>query len=174
MYTVLARGTKTRAHGGVMVARMIDVERLRRKTLFEGLKDEQLAGVAAQARERHVAAGEVVIGEGEVGDRVYVLERGRVAITLSSADGGQAQVAVLARGARSEGIGDFFGEFCLFDLEPRSATVVAREASVILELEREGLYDLFERDVDLRINVALNIARVLAQRLRELNLGGGY
>ena len=150
---------------------MVDIERLRRKTIFEGLTDEQLDSLAAQTQERHYAAGDVVIRAGETGERVYVIERGCVEVLGPSAEtGGEPPVfARLSRGRTDEGVGDFFGEFCLFDLEPRTADVVAREATVLLELGRESLFDLFERDGELRITVALNVARVLAHRLRAAN-----
>ncbi len=149
---------------------MVDVERLRRKTLFEGLTDEQLDAVGAQCQERHYGAGDVVIRAGAIGERVYVLERGRVEVRRSIREGAAERVvSVLARGRETTGVGDFFGEFCLFDLEPRSATVVASESTVLLELGRETLFDLFGRDDELRITIALNVARVLAHRLRADN-----
>jgi CRP-like cAMP-binding protein len=80
-------------------------------------------------------------------------------------------VAVFEKGSYvDEGYaGDFFGEFSLVDLEPWSATAVARERTVLLELKRDDLYELFSRDVDLQIGMVLNIARVLSRRLRLRN-----
>jgi MFS family permease len=72
-----------------------------------------------------VAAGEVVLREGEDSDRFYVIDSGLVEVTQ---DG-----AVIRR----EGPGDFFGEIGLLRDVPRTATITAVEDSVLVALERD-------------------------------------
>jgi CRP-like cAMP-binding protein len=79
--------------------------------------------VGRLGRERH-GAGDVIVREGEVGDRFYVVERGGVAVAV----GGQP-LAML-------GEGDFFGEVALVQEVPRTATVTATGDVELLTLTR--------------------------------------
>ena len=73
-----------------------------------------------------VAAGHVIVREGDESDLFYVIESGRVQVT--AADG-----HVL----REEGPGEYFGEIGLLRDVPRTATITALESTVLLALERE-------------------------------------
>ena len=151
----------------------MEIESLRQKMLFLGLSDAQLQGIASVVRSRTFRPGEVVVRRGQLDDALYVIEKGSIELRVpaAAADGGERVVAVFEKGSYvDEGYaGDFFGEFSLVDLEPWSATAVARERTVLLELKRDDLYELFSRDVDLQIGMVLNIARVLSRRLRLRN-----
>ena len=65
-----------------------------------------------------------MITEGEVGDRFYLIESGRL-----DAVRGEALLTEMAAG-------DCFGEIALLRDVPRTATVIAREDSVLQALER--------------------------------------
>jgi MFS family permease len=73
-----------------------------------------------------VAAGDVVVSEGDESDRFYVIESGLVEVTQAG--------TVLRREDR----GDFFGEIGLLRDVPRTATVTAVEDTVLLALERDA------------------------------------
>jgi len=66
--------------------------------------------------------------------------------------------------------GAFFGEIALADPGPRSATVRADGDSVLLMLSLEALEAFFGEFADAEVVILRNIARVLAQRLRESNV----
>jgi CRP-like cAMP-binding protein len=138
--------------------------------LFLGLSDSQLQSVAGVIRSRTFRSGEVVVRKGDLDDALYIIERGSVELRTPES-GEEGVAAVFEKGSYvDEGYaGDFFGEFSLIDLEPWTGTVVARERTVLLELKRDDLYELFSRDIDLQIGVVLNIARVLSRRLRIRN-----
>ncbi|HSN06451.1 MAG TPA: MFS transporter [Candidatus Angelobacter sp.] len=99
---------------------------LRRVALFSPLEPQRLEAIAQQLGRREVAAGEVVIREGDSGDRFYIVESGR---TTATHDG---------RVLSSQGPGDPFGEIALLRDVPRTATVTADEPSVLLYLERDA------------------------------------
>ncbi len=149
----------------------MDLESLRQKMLFLGLSDGQLQSLSSVMRTRTFRAGEGVVQQGELDDTLYVIERGSVELRIQEEEGKSRVVSVLEKGSYvDEGYaGDFFGEFSLVGLEPWSAAVVARERTVLLELKRDDLYELFSRDIDLQIGMILNIARVLSRRLRLRN-----
>lgn len=150
---------------------MVDLDSLRQKMLFLGLSDAQLQALAQVARTRTFRPGEAVVRRGQMDDALYVIERGTVELRVPGADDAERTVAVFERGSYvDEGFaGDFFGEFSLVGLEAWSGTIVARERTVVLELKRDDLYELFSRDIDLQIGIVLNIARVLSRRLRLRN-----
>jgi MFS family permease len=98
---------------------------LRGTVVFAPLPAPQLEGVARHAAWLRVAAGTVVIREGEPGDRYYVLDRGAVRV-----DQGGRWLRDLSSP------GDAFGEIALLRGVPRTATVTATEASVLLAIDR--------------------------------------
>lgn len=149
---------------------MVDLDSLRHKMLFLGLSDAQLQRVASVVRTRTFRQGEAVVRKGQMDDTLYVIERGAVELRVPE-DGRERVVSVFEKGSYvDEGYaGDFFGEFSLVGLEAWSGSIRARERTVLLELKRDDLYELFSRDVDLQIGVVLNIARVLSRRLRLRN-----
>jgi CRP-like cAMP-binding protein len=145
----------------------VDIEILRRKMLFLGLTDAQLQLVAGILHTRLLKAREVLVQQGQMDETIYIVERGSV--ELRAIRDKQSRVtAVFQTGSYvDEGFaGDFFGEFSMLDLAPWQATVIARERTVLLEINREELYDLFSQDEDLKVGMVLNIARVLSRRLR--------
>jgi len=98
---------------------------LRRIPLFVPLDIPTVDHLALQLQERLVPAGTVVIREGDVGDRFYIIDEGQCAVTAAG-----AHVADLDSG-------QFFGEIALLKDVPRTATVTATKDSRLLSLERE-------------------------------------
>jgi MFS family permease len=98
---------------------------LRGLPLFAPLEPKSLELVAQQLVRVEVPAGEVVIREGDEGDRFYVIESGRASATFQG-----APLSVM-------GPGDPFGEIALLRDVPRTATVTADEPTVLLALERD-------------------------------------
>ena len=119
--------------------------------IFAETPDEILAEVAGLLREVEVNAGDRVIEQGELGDCMYVIVDGEVALTCD--------------GKRLATIGDreIFGEMSLLDSEPRSASVEALRSTHLLRLDQEELYDLMGQ----RVEIARGIIRLLSKRLRE-------
>ena len=84
--------------------------------------------------------GAVVVNERGYGDALYLIDKGRVAVRVASPEGDRVVADLRApRGGEISYEGDFFGEMCLLDLEPRCATVVAEESCVLWEINRCSL-----------------------------------
>jgi MFS family permease len=92
--------------------------------LFAPLERKSLELIAGQLQRVEVPAGEVLIAEGEPGDRFYLVESGQLRVTFAGRELGVAQ--------RGEPI----GEIALLRDVPRTATVTAVEPSVVLALDR--------------------------------------
>ncbi len=80
---------------------------------------------------RFLQAGQVVVKEGDPGTSMFVVLEGRVAVARES--GGGEPVIMEQLGA-----GEFFGELALLTGAPRTASVVALEDAVVLELSQSG------------------------------------
>ncbi len=98
---------------------------LRQNPVLSPLPAPQLESVARQVRWLTFEAGEVIISEGDRGDRYYVLASGAVRIT-------QAERFLRDLAAA----GDGFGEIALLRDIPRTATATASEPVVVIALER--------------------------------------
>ncbi len=101
------------------------LDRLEAVPMFAPLTPGVLESLARSLITVPVAAGEVVLREGEDSDRFYVIDSGLVEVTQ--------QGAVLRR----EGPGDFFGEIGLLRDVPRTATITAVNDTVLVALERD-------------------------------------
>jgi ATP-binding cassette subfamily B protein len=80
----------------------------------------------------------VVFRQFDVGDKFYVIARGRVRVSASTDDGVEHTLAVLQDG-------DNFGEVALLQDSPRNATVTSEAATVFLTLRRTSFQRLLER-----------------------------
>ncbi len=102
--------------------------------------------------------GQAVFHEGELGDRLYVIDSGAVKLGRRSPDGRENLLSVL-------GPGEMFGELSLFDPGPRTATASAVSDTVLLELSHDDLIVWLERYPA----VAQHLLEALARRLRRTN-----
>ncbi len=102
-----------------------ELELLRKVSLLSLLPEPTLESLARALKRVEVAAGDVLIREGDAGDVFYVVETGSVEVTKEG-----RHVAHL-------GPGDYVGEIALLRDVPRTATVTATSASVLQALDRE-------------------------------------
>lgn len=101
--------------------------------------------------------GEVIIQQGDVGDRMYVVQTGNVEVVLES-DGAERRLSTLKAG-------DFFGEMALFDKVVRSASVRALGEARVLTIDKRTLLKRISEDPLL----AYNLLRSMSTRVRDLN-----
>jgi hypothetical protein len=99
---------------------------LRAVPAFGPLALATVENVSRRVTEVRVDAGQVVIREGESGDRFYVIAEGVAAIECRGVP------------VRESGPGDFFGEIALLRDVPRTATVTALSDSVLFALDRDA------------------------------------
>jgi len=100
--------------------------------------------------------GEVIVREGEIGDRMYVIQSGRVRVTRN-AEGEEIHLTELKEG-------DFFGELAIIESEVRSATVRAFGDVMVLSIDKKN----FLRRVHEDPSLAYLIVQRLSQRIRQL------
>jgi diguanylate cyclase (GGDEF)-like protein len=95
---------------------------LRRAPLLKALPLNTLRSLIAESRERSLAPGEIVFEEGDPGQSMYVVVRGKVAISK--------QGKRIALG----GPGDCFGEMALIESKERSAGLFALSDATVIEI----------------------------------------
>jgi len=133
------------------------IELLRRAPILRLLDEEDLHRLASSMRRSSFGPGEIIVRQGEAGDSMFFIGKGKVTILFDSGDGVERQVAMMAGG-------DFFGEASLLTGEVRSATVQAVSRVDCYQLPKEGLHEFISHRSDL----VEDIANVMAQRQREL------
>lgn len=104
-------------------------------------------------------AGGTIFLEREPGDALYVVESGRVRISVRDADANDVTLSELRAG-------EFFGEMAVIDGGTRSASATAMEDTTLRCLRREA----FEAFLVEHPRAALDILRGLGARLRQTNL----
>lgn len=118
--------------------RLSPAELIRVVPLFRSLPADAAEKLAARARFVTFLPGDTVIGEGERGDALYVITRGRMQVTRREAEGPQALAEL--------GEGDFFGETALLGDQVRTATVQATTPATVLRLGRKDVLALAAED----------------------------
>jgi CRP/FNR family transcriptional regulator, cyclic AMP receptor protein len=101
--------------------------------------------------------GELIILQGEVGDCMYVVQSGKVAVFKVQGD------SEMHLGTMGEG--DFFGEMALLDREVRSASIRAVGEARVLKVDKRTFLSQVHADP----TIALRIVQKMSQRIRQLH-----
>ncbi|MCU1266680.1 MAG: hypothetical protein JWM21_2998 [Acidobacteria bacterium] len=110
-------------------APQMTLEAIRSVPLFASLDDDAAARLRSLLIVSEVSAGTPLFWTGDKGDAMYLIERGRVRISIRDKDNQQITLAELARG-------DFFGEMAIIDGKRRSADATVTEESRFAILSR--------------------------------------
>lgn len=151
----LARALLAPAGRPTMYSTLEKILMLKGTPLFAGVAAEDLSSIARLAQERSFAPGERIVTEGELGDQLYLIMSGSVAVTR-----GGEQVNTLSPG-------DAFGEISVLDAGPRTATVTAIVETEVLEVTSEEFYEILYEQAE----IAEGVIRMLVKRLREAQGG---
>lgn len=114
-------------------------ELIQRVPLFNALSEELLEKLAKRARQVSFLPGDVIIGQDERGNALYIILHGEVVVLKRDAGGESRRLATL-------GTGDFFGETALLGDDVRTATVKAQRPVSLLRLTQRDVRSLAEED----------------------------
>ena len=141
---------------------------MRAVTLFNGLSDEQLQRLLAISEEEVFHTGDVIVEQGEHGDRLYFIAEGQVEVRVRQGHG------QIERSQVYLGRGQLFGEMALLDEGLRSATVrCCHDPTVLRSIHSQAFDALCSNDTAIGYVVMRNIARDLSFKLRHRNLALG-
>ncbi len=133
------------------------MEALRKIPLFRHLTYKEQTAVLSIATTRTYPAGREIVVEGQPGEELFVVIRGRVVIEKNG-----VEIAELRAGGH-------FGEMGLIDNAPRSATVRATEPTRTMVISRSDLMNLMKRESILAVKLLWSFVQVLSDRLRVAN-----
>ena len=120
--------------------------------LFSELDEDSRRMVVGGMRVRPAFIGEDVVCQGDDGDSLFVIAAGMVRVMLDTPTGAM-EVAKL-------GVGQYFGEMSLLVGDPRGATVVAHTDCHLLEIGKQALQPVFDRNPELM----QSMARIVTER----------
>ncbi len=130
---------------------------LRNEPLLRDLNEDDAITIRPHVQVTALQRGDRLYGQGDLGDRLYVVIDGKVKLTRTAPDGREVLVRV-------EGPGGMFGELAMFDPELRTATATAVTDATLAGLAHED----FRQVLETRPGVAMHMLKALAQRLREV------
>ncbi|SNX96642.1 cAMP-binding domain of CRP or a regulatory subunit of cAMP-dependent protein kinases [Geodermatophilus sabuli] len=138
---------------------------------FGGLDQPSLLSLASASRQRTYGRGQYLWYQGDAGDQLVVVCKGMVKVVLTSEGGEEIVLVTLGRY-------DSVGELAILDGAPRSASVVAVEATTVLMLPRAAVLEVMAAHPAVLEAVLCSLGQ-LVRRLTEqtgdlvfLDLGG--
>ena len=132
------------------------LEALRSVPLFASLDDNAARELRSLLSEKNVSRNTRLFRQGDMGDAMYLIESGRVRISIRDHDKKDLVLAELAQG-------DFFGEMSLIDGRQRSADAHVIEDSRLAILSRQAFLSFVRSNPD----IALEMLSALSDRLRR-------
>jgi diguanylate cyclase (GGDEF)-like protein len=133
---------------------------LKKVEIFSLLSLDEVSSFSALLTERYLPMNSTICREGESGNSLFIVRRGKVRVTINLSGGGVDEVAVFSRG-------DFFGEMSIIENAPRSASCSCVTDVHLLELSEPDFYRLLEEKPDLAIKVMYRMLNIVTNRLMD-------
>ena len=130
--TAVGDATTAVLHAERYIEELKDLERA-----FPSEPKDVVAQTVSKAELQVFAPGDLVLKEGEVADRFYMIIKGEAEATQRGPDGSQVVI-------NRFGPGDYFGEVGLLNDAPRLATVRAKTSLEVMALDRETFAGLMK------------------------------
>jgi CRP-like cAMP-binding protein len=130
---------------------------LGRVPLFALLQDKELERLAEQTEEHRVDAGRVIIREGDLDRRMFMIVSGRASVIIGLGTPRERTLVEL-------GPCGYFGEMALIDDLVRSASVLALEETCLLSLQADTLLDA----IGSYPSLAMELLQTMSRRVRAL------
>ena len=137
-------------------APQMTLDAIRSVPLFASLDNEAASDLRNRLHTREIKAGTTLFRTGDIGDAMYLIENGKVRISVSDDDQKEIVLAELARG-------DFFGEMAIIDGKKRSADANVIDDATLAVLSRENFLDFVSNNPI----VALEMLSATFSRLRR-------
>lgn len=130
--------------------------------LFADLDWKDVQGLANYVQCYRVEAGTVVFNEGDAGNYMCLLVQGQVEVLKSDQEGSPHRIVLVTKGKT-------VGEMSIIDGEPRSATCIATQESVLLLLTKDNFARIIHDRPGLAVQILAKLAKLMSQRLRGVS-----
>ena len=130
--------------------------------IFSSLNHDELAVLGGVLENSQIEHGMTLFEEGDAGEELFIVESGRLGISVALADGGSVEIAEF-------GPRDFFGEMSIFQGEPRSASCTAKESCTLLSLKAADFFSLAQEYPGTAIKIMRRMLSVTTTRLKTTN-----
>ena len=145
---------------GVDAEKRSTIETLRENILFRTLSRRELSYLSNFVYERVYQANEPVFQQNDRGIGMYIIAKGRVAITTHGAQK-DTLVTLLEEGS-------FFGEVALVEPDNfRTASAIPAEKTVVVGFFKPDLMEILDRKPDMGVKILFQLCMVLGRRLTE-------
>ncbi len=135
------------------------IKSLKTIPLFSGLSHEHLEKIAAIASTLKFSKGQMIFNEGDKGDGLYMVEKGKIKVFKLSFEGKEQILHIY-------GPGNTFGEVPVFEGKNFPASSMALEKSFVIFLPR----DKFVKVITETPGLGMNLLADLSRRLREFTI----
>lgn len=133
----------------------VSPEELPETSPFAGLSDEERQRIAKEMQRTSFSSGQLIFARGDDGQSLYVVLKGRVRLSVLTAEGRELSFTHAEPGST-------FGEIAMLDGKPRTA-----DATAITKVEAATLQrDAFRRIINAVPQFTQNLIEMLCGRLR--------
>ena len=130
--------------------------------LFMDLDWKDVEALANYVQCYQVGAGTIIFKEGDPGSYMCLLVDGEVEIFKYDQQGKPHRIVQIQRGK-------IVGEMSIVDGEPRSATCIASQPSVLLLLTKDSYTRMMQERPVLALHILSKLAKLVSQRLRGVS-----
>ena len=129
---------------------------IERVPIFSSLTPEEMLEVSTTTTHRQYKKGEIIYLEGELSEKLFIINKGKVKISKLSEEGKEQIIRILYAG-------DFMGELSLFIHFPLKNNAEALETTTVCIIDSKKINDLIEK----LPSIALKIMKELSLRLEK-------
>lgn len=148
--------------GAVSMSKEDKCEMIADTPLFSDFHWNDVEALAAYVQCHEIPAGSTIFNEGDAGSYMALLIKGQVEIIKHDHEGKPHRIVLITRGKT-------IGEMSIIDGEPRSATCVASQESVLLVLTKENYGRIIKERPALAVQILSKLAKLMSQRLRGVS-----
>lgn len=131
--------------------------------IIDGLRPDEIRFLRRQSSRCFFKVGETIFKEGEPGDALHLLTRGRADVSIYLSELGQyKRLQTLLSGA-------VFGEMALLDNKPRAASVHAVDETECYRLSIEGFELIKRSQPEMALKLLNNLCIMFSERMRSAN-----
>ena len=141
---------------------MKDMKQFDIETFFYLLNEDEKKLVMERMHKESFSMGKYVFKEDDIGEKLYVVEKGAVSLIKSIGNDLDKTVLIAPEGS-------IFGEFGFIDGGTRSASALVTVDAVLLSLDRKDFDALMEQFPAIGAKLYNNLLFTVTQRLRRTN-----